>query len=108
MSSSRAPANVALLLGAVALLAISVAAIVSWQTTATLLRSLYIAVPVAIAAGLVAVVVARRARLRLDRSIRRAGEGLVRTSRWLAWTGLYIAVTGGLALVFYGVLRARS
>jgi hypothetical protein len=63
---------------------------------------------VAIVAGLLAVLVARRARLRLDRSVRRAGERVVRVSRWLAWSGLYVAVTGALALVFYGVLRARS
>jgi hypothetical protein len=65
-------------------------------------------VPVALVCGFLAVLVARRARFRLDRSVRRAGERLVRTSRWLAWCGLYVAVTGCLALVFYGVLRARS
>ncbi len=108
MSSSNGPARVAIVLGAIALLAIPAAGVISWQTNITLLRSMYYAVPVAIVCGLVAVVVARRARLRLDRSVRRAGEGLVRAGRWLAWSGLYIAVTGGLALAFYGVLRARS
>jgi hypothetical protein len=50
----------------------------------------------------------RRARYRLERSVRRAGDGLVRASRLVAWTGVYVAVTGGLALAFYGVLRAYS
>jgi hypothetical protein len=108
MSSSKVPARIAILLGVVALLAIPAAGLAAWRTKVTLLHSLYEAVPVAIAAGLLAVLVARRARLRLDRSVRRAGERVVRVSRWLAWSGLYVAVTGALALVFYGVLRARS
>jgi hypothetical protein len=108
MSSSRTPARIAVVLGAVALLAIPAAGVAAWQTTVTLLRALYVAVPVAIVAGLLAVVVARRARFQLERSVRRAGERLVRTSRWLAWSGLYVGVTGGIALAFYGVLRARS
>jgi hypothetical protein len=108
MSSNNATARIAILLGLIALLAIPAAGVAAWQTTITLLRSLYYAVPTAIGCGLVAVVVARRARFQLDRSVWRAGERLVRTSRWLAWSGLYIAVTGGLALAFYGVLRARS
>jgi len=108
MSSSRVAARVAIVLGLVAILAIPVAGVVAWQTTVTLLDSLYVAVPLAIVAGLAAVSISRRARYRLDRSVRRAGERIVRTSRWLAWSGLYVALTGGLALVFYGVLRARS
>jgi len=108
MSSSRVTARVAIVLALVAILAIPVAAVLAWQTTTLLLHSLYIAVPVAIVAGLAAVALSRRARYRLDRSVRRAGERIVRTSRWLAWSGLYVALTGALALVFYGVLRARS
>jgi hypothetical protein len=108
MSSSKGQARLAIVFGAIALLAIPVAGVISWQTDITLLRSMYYAVPVAIVCGVIAVVLARHARFRLDRSVRRAGEGVVRFSRWLAWSGLYIAVTGGLALAFYGVLRARS
>jgi len=108
MSSSKTPAGVAIVLGLVAILAIPVACVLAWQTTLPLLHSLYVAVPVAIVCGVAAVSVSRRARFRLDRSVRRVGEGVVRTSRWLAWSGLYVALTGGLALVFYGVLRARS
>jgi hypothetical protein len=36
------------------------------------------------------------------------GATTVRLARLVAWTGLYLAVTGGLALAFYGVLRASS
>ncbi len=64
--------------------------------------------PVALVLGLAAVAVSRRARLRFERSVRRAGGGLVRAARLAAWSGVYVAVTGGLALAFYGVLRASS
>ena len=40
--------------------------------------------------------------------MRRAGAGIVRTARFLAFAGLYLAITGGLALAFYGVLHLRS
>jgi hypothetical protein len=108
MSSSKVTARVAIVLALISILAIPVAAVLAWKTSLLLLRSLYVAVPVAIVCGLVALSLSRRARYRLDRSVRRAGERIVRTSRWLAWSGLYVGVTGALALVFYGVLRARS
>jgi hypothetical protein len=100
MSGSKAkkasrPATVALVLGILALAAIPVAAEI-------------VAVPIAFVLGLIAVSLSRRARLRVERSVRRAGEGLVRAARLVAWSGVYIAVTGGLALAFYGVLRASS
>jgi hypothetical protein len=59
-------------------------------------------------AGLLALGLARRARQRLERSVRRAGAGIVRTGRWFAWSGLYLAATGALALGFYGLLRLRG
>jgi hypothetical protein len=46
--------------------------------------------------------------VRLDRSVRRVGVRAVRVARFLAFAGLYVAVTGGLALAFYGVLHLRS
>jgi hypothetical protein len=40
--------------------------------------------------------------------VRRTGASAVRAARFLAYTGLYLAVTGALALGFYGVLHLRS
>ena len=55
-----------------------------------------------------AVTAYRRARTKLDRSVRRAGERAVRAARFFAYAGLYLAVTGALALGFYGALHLRS
>ncbi len=41
-------------------------------------------------------------------SVRRAAERSVRVARFLALTGLYVAVTGGLALGFYGLLHVTA
>jgi len=109
MSSSRPWAAVSAFFGLVALLAIPAAgALAAYTTRVTLLRGLYIAVPVACAAGLLAVAAYRRSRARLERSVRRAGARVVRTARFLAFAGLYVALTGALALGFYGLLHLRS
>jgi len=109
MSSSRPWAAVAAFFGLVALLAIPAAGALSAYTTrVTLLRAVYVAVPVACGAGLLAVATYRRSRSRLERSVRRRGVRVVRTARILAFAGLYVAVTGALALGFYGLLHLRS
>ena len=77
-------------------------------TQVTLLRAVYIAVPAAAVLALAAFGLYRRARARLERSVWRAGARIVRAARFLAFAGLYVAVTGGLALAFYGVLHLRS
>ena len=103
------PAGAGAVLGAVAVLAIPAAgAAAAFTTRVTLLRAVYIAVPAAGLLALCAVAAYRRARARFERSVRRAGSGIVRTARVLAYAGLYLAVTGGLALAFYGVLHLRS
>ena len=108
MSSNR-EVRLALVLGAVAVLAIPVAGAVAAFTTAVqLLPAVYVAVPVAFVAGLAAVAAYRRARSRVERSVRRAGERPVRAARFLALAGLYLAVTGALALGFYGLLHLTS
>ena len=99
----------AVLFGLVALLAIPAAgAAAAFTSRVTLLRAVYIAVPVACGAGLIAVAAYRRSRARLERSVRRRGAGVVRIARWLAFAGLYVAVTGALALGFYGLLHLRA
>jgi hypothetical protein len=108
MSGSR-PAGVSLLLGLVAILAIPAAGAVSAYTSRwTLLQCVYVAVPVAFGAGLASVSAYRRARARLERSVLRQREGLVRVSRFAGFAGLYLAVTGGLALGFYGLLHLTA
>jgi hypothetical protein len=109
MSDSKAAARAAIVLGLLALAAIPVAVVVSsTRPELKLLQALLIAVPVAFVLGLVAVGLSRRARRRFERSVRRNGARLVRTARLVAWSGVYVAVTGGLALAFYGILRASS
>jgi hypothetical protein len=108
MSGSR-PAGVALVLAILALAAVPAGAVVAaFVEEVTLLQAELVAVPVALVLGLAAVATSRRARLRVERSVRRNGERLARTARVAAWSGVYVAVTGCLALGFYGVLRAVS
>ena len=109
MSSSRPAGVAAILFGALAIAAIPGAVAASrYGHGVTLLRSLEVAVPLAFLLGLVAVAVVRRARFLLDRSVARIGERTARVGRFLAWTGLYFALVGGLALGFYGVIRSQS
>src|SRR5262245_48053238 len=106
---ARRPATAALIFGLLALAAIPAAcAAAAYRDDIEILEALVVAVPTAFVLGLIAVSLSRRARARMERSVRRAGAGLVRTARLVAWSGVYVAVTGGLALAFYGVLRASS
>ncbi len=108
MSGSR-EARLAVALGAIAVLAIPVAgACAALTARVQLLPAVYVAVPVAFVAGLGAVAAYRRARAELERSVRRVGEGPVRAARFLAFAGLYLAVTGALALGFYGLLHLTA
>lgn len=107
MSSSKARGErAATIFGALAVLTIPVdVAVAQYLNGVELLRSLYIAVPVAAVLALTALSAARRARFARARSVY-AGNG-----RWgarLAWAGLYCAVTGALALAIYGGLRAAQ
>jgi hypothetical protein len=107
--SSSSVARVSAVFGVLAIAAIPAgAAIPTFVDTIGVLRASLIAVPVAFLLGLIAISLARRAKFRLDRSVRRRGERTVRFARFLAWAGLYLAVTGGLALGFYGLLLLRS
>ena len=109
MSGSRAAALAALFFGLLAIAAIPAgAAVAAVRPELRLLRAEIVAVPAGFVLGLIALAFARRARLRLERSVRRMGARTVRAGRLAAWAGLYLAVTGGLALGFYGVLRAYS
>jgi hypothetical protein len=105
MRSSRRAARAAIVFGALAVLAIPAGILASRETTVTLVRSLYASVPAACLLGLIAVGAARRARANAGLSIRPERRGPLRTARFLAWLGLYVGVTGALALGVYAVLR---
>ena len=108
MSGSRG-ARLAAALGVVAVLAIPAAvAAAAFTTRVRLLPAVYVAVPVAFVVGLGAVAAYRRARAELERSVRRVAERPVRVARFLALAGLYLAVTGALALGFYGLLHVTA
>ena len=106
MRSSSASARVAVLFGALAVLAIPVAVAASrWVKGVVLLPALYVAVAAAGVLALVALVASRRSRLSRARSV---WGGRNRWPAVFAWAGLYAAVTGALALAVYGALRAAS
>ena len=108
MSGSRA-APAAIVLGALGVAAIPVGIATSWLLGSVgLLGSTEVAVLAAFALGLAAVAVARRAGFRLERSVIRDGESLVRVARLLAWGSLYLATSGAIALGFYGLLVLRG
>ena len=54
--------------------------------------------------GLLAVILARGARLRAERTLSRAGEGTARWGKWLGLLGMCLGLTAALALGFYGLL----
>jgi hypothetical protein len=100
---------VAILFGAIALLAVPVAvAAAIFVPDLDVLPSLVVAVPIAFVCGLIGISAARRARFKIDRSVYRVGDRTVRFARVLVWAGLYVSVVSALALGFYGLLRAAS
>jgi hypothetical protein len=109
MSSSSAAARAAGFFGALAVLAnpAGVAAAQALKGVA-LIRALYVSVPAAVILALIALAAARRARFARERSVFAEKAGRGRPSRFLAWAGLYAAITGALALGVYGALRAAG
>jgi len=100
---------VAIVLGTLAVLAIPAAALFSvYLSSVDVIRAIIFAVPVAFVLGLAGISAARRARFRLERSVRRTGSRTVRFARILVFAGVYVSIVGALALGFYGLLRARS
>ena len=107
MSSSRARGErTAQIFGTLAVLAIPVDLLLAqYLKGVELLRSLYIAVPLAFLFALIALAAARRARFARARSVNAsAGKWGAR----LAWAGFYCAITGAIALAVYGGLRAAQ
>jgi hypothetical protein len=54
--------------------------------------------------GLVAVLLARGARFRAERTLARVGERTARMGKWLGLLGLCLGLTAALALGFFGLL----
>ena len=71
----------------------------------TLIRSAYGSAPAGAVLGLYAILLARRGRETVQRTLGRAGgEGAARVGRVLGVAGLCVATTAGMALGFYGLL----
>jgi hypothetical protein len=109
MTSSKRAARIAGVLGVLAVLA-NPAGVLAAQVLngVSLLRSLYLSVPAAAVLGLLAISASRRARFAHARSLYADGQRAPRLGRFLAWVGVYAAVTGAVALGVYGALRAAS
>lgn len=108
MSGSRTAARAAVALGSLAVLAVPGGVLAAQALRGvTLLRSLYVAAPTAIALALVALVTARRARVASQRTVFAERRGPVGAARIVAWLGLYVGVTAALSLAVYWILRAR-
>jgi hypothetical protein len=54
--------------------------------------------------GLIAVILARGARLRAGHTLSRPGEGAARWGKWLGLLGLCLGLTAALSLGFFGLL----
>ena len=54
--------------------------------------------------GLIAVLLARGARYKVERTLSRAGEGTARLGKWLGLLGLCLGLTAALSLAFFGLL----
>jgi hypothetical protein len=92
--------------GLLALVAVPAGIVASrYSDQVTLIRSAYVCAPVGAVLGLYAIVLARRGRETVQRTLGRAGgDGAARVGRFLGTAGLCVAVTAGMALGFYGLL----
>jgi NhaP-type Na+/H+ or K+/H+ antiporter len=104
MGNPRAVVSVLVALVAVAVVPGGVA--LSWRSqTVTLINSAYGSIPAGLLLGVCALVLARRARSRVEWTLGRSGgEGVARAGRSLALLAICVALTAGLALGFYGLL----
>ena len=101
--SWRAWASV--LLGALAIVCVPAAIVVSERVSSLRLLDAAAAIPVALVAGWAAFVLGTRARRRSEFTLGRVGGATVgRTGRWLGLIGVYVALTAALAVGFYGLL----
>jgi len=91
-------------LALLALAAIPIAAAVTESRSDLRLVHAGVAVPVAAVLAIAAIRLARRARLRLERTLGRAGgERTARAGRILGWLALYLALIASISLGVYAV-----
>ncbi len=109
MTSTR-QAWASVVLGAMALAAVPAATVLSERgvLAVDLVRATIAAVCASMVLGLIGVSTARRARFRIERSLRRRGERTLRLGRFLVFAGLYVGLVGAIALGFYAVVLAFS
>ena len=93
-----------LIFGLVAVAAIPVAVVVTENRGDLRLLHAGVAVPVAALLGIAGILLARRARKRLERTLGRAG-GVVpaRMGRVFSWLGFYLALIAAVSLGVYAV-----
>lgn len=92
------------MLALLALAAIPIAAAVTESRSDLRLVHAGVAVPVAAVLAIAAIRLARRARLRLERTLGRAGgERTARAGRILGWLALYLALIASISLGVYAV-----
>jgi hypothetical protein len=97
-------AGLSLVLGLVGVAAIPVGILVTDVRNDLRLLHAGVAVPVAAAFGIAAVLVSRKARRRLERTLGRAGgAGAAQAGRILGWLAIYLALIGAISLVVYAV-----
>jgi hypothetical protein len=97
-------AVVSFVVGVLAVLAIPAAIYVTDQRNDLRLIHAGVAVPVGFLLGLVAIMLARRARRRRERTLGRArGQAPARLGRIFGWVGVYLALIGAISLAVYYV-----
>jgi hypothetical protein len=109
MSSNSVAANhrasLALLAALCGVLAVPVAVVLSRQTGRIHLLDAVWSIPVGMALSVVALLFARGARGRIRWTLEQAGgAGRVRATRWLAVTGICLALSASIAVGFYEIL----
>jgi cytochrome b561 len=105
--SSRTLGRAAVFCGVLAIIAVPAAIAAAQQLSqVSLLQALYVATPISIGLGLLALLLVRRARLAAARSVK--GERAPRLGRVAAWAGLYVGVASAIALGVYGVLTSAQ
>ena len=103
--SSNPAAAAALAAGLLAVAALPVAIAFAQLSARFKLTQAAVGAPVAALLGLAALLFARRARRRSERTLGRAGgEGAARAGRVLGVLGLCLAASGAIAIGFYGLL----
>jgi hypothetical protein len=103
--SSNPAATGALAAGLLAVAALPAAIALAQVSARVKLVQAAAAAPVAAFLGIAALVLARRARRRSERTLGRAGgDGAARAGRILGVLGLCLAASAGIAIGFYGLL----